>query len=172
MINALLVRWGGGWAEVRDDTAIAADRRREALLGLGAVQSVPEMQRVAQRQLAIFVDVRTEIAGDLGPRDETDTPYLAFGLGDTVPVPDHTGAAVRERVIGMTVAEDDNGALSYAPTFKDVIRNQAERWQETLTKMSAGTIGGESKVATPASSISTTTAKDCCPPATETKFGE
>lgn len=165
MINAFLVRWFGGWAEVRDDAAIAASGRTEALLGLGAVQSVAEVDRVARKQLAVYADVRTQIRAGLAPRDEADTPYLSFLVGDTVLVPDETGTATRERVIALTVAQDDaTGDITFAPELKDVLLSQAERAEQTLKKMADGTVRGDSKVATPASQVAISTPKDCCPP--------
>lgn len=161
--NALLVRWFYGWSEVRDDAAIAANGRREALLGIGAAHSREEMVRVAQSQLAIFADTRTEISADVVPVDETDTPYLGFNIGDTITVPGMDGTPTAERVMAVTVSEDDNGYLTYAPEIKDVILGRQERQAQTIKKMADGTLDGASKPAQPVATF-TNREPTCCSP--------
>jgi hypothetical protein len=173
--NSLLVRWAFGWYEVKGNYTpqrwpgtpgwVPADApyRREALLGLGAVQSEAEVVRVAAEQLGWFGDPRTEITADLAPVDDSDTPYLAFGVGDFVTVPDIDGLPAVERVIGLTVTEDEHGTVTFAPELKDRILTDMERWQRNLDKMAAGTVAGNSAVATPVSDTRDL-GKDCCPP--------
>lgn len=153
--NALLVRWAGGWSEVRDDTAIAAGGRREALLGLGAVHGRDEMDRMARAQLDTYAQARTEVACDLVPVDETDTPYLAFGVGDTVTVPTVDGGTTQDRIVALTVTEDDDGVISFAPEINDVVLRRPERQSQALKKMVDGTMAGDSRVATPVARIQT-----------------
>ena len=164
LANALLVRWYGGWAERVDASSVGTYGRREALLGLGAVQSVEECYRIADQQLAIYQDIRTQITADLVPVDDDDTPYLSFLVGDTITVPDIAGTGTAERVMALTVTEDEDGNVTYAPELKDVILGAQERFAENLKKMADGTIRGDSKVATPVASIDTAGAT-CCPPA-------
>lgn len=173
--NSLLVRYAFGWYEVKGDYTpqrwdetpgwlpAGAAFRREALLGLGGVQSEAELVRVAREQLGWFGDARTEITADLAPVDETDTPYVAFGVGDFVTVPDLDGSTVTERVIGLTVTEDEHGTVTFAPELKDRILSDYERWQRNLDKMAAGTVGGNSAVANPVADTKDL-GKDCCPP--------
>lgn len=166
IVTALLVKWSNGWHEIARPAAIAAHGRKEGLLGLGAVQSLAEVATVAGRQLEIFGDPRTEIACDLAPVDAGDTPYVAFGVGDTVMVPDVGGRPPsRERVQAITVAMDDDGIVTYAPELRDALLDERERFAEAITKMANGTLGGESKVGTPTNMGTIATAKDCCPPA-------
>lgn len=153
MINALLVRWSGGWAEVLDAASITARGRSEALLGLGAAQSIAEVERVAAAQLATYASPRTEVTADLIPIDETDTPYLAFRVGDSVTVPDWDGSATLERIVALTVAEDENGQVTYSPELKDLILTHQERLEQAMKKMADGTLRGNSAVATPAAFI-------------------
>lgn len=155
MINALLVRWSKGWHEVIDADSIAAHGRHEALLGLGAVESVEELERIAGRQLDAYGTVREEIAGNLAPVGAADTPYVAFEVGDTIGVPASDGSPSQERVTALTVAEDENGQLTWVPELRDVLLTQAERLEQGLKKMADGTLGGESRVATPTGQITT-----------------
>lgn len=150
MINALLVRWAGGWAEVTDATSIASYGRREALLGLGAVQSLDEVTRIANGQLAIYGRPRTEISADMVP-GTAELPYRHFAVGDTITVPEIDGTTALERVMALTVAEDENGVVTYVPELKDVLLQRDERWEQNLKKMADGTFRGQSAVATPTS---------------------
>lgn len=137
--------------------AITAYGRKEAFLALGAVQARDEMTTVSTQQLAIFGDPRTEIAADLEHVDDTDTPYVAFGIGDRVTVPDIPGRGPSlERVTSITVAVDENGHVTYAPELRDPLLDERERFVETVTKMANGSLGGDSKVATPAAFVSST----------------
>jgi hypothetical protein len=148
-VNVLLCRWIGGWREVRNEASIAVYGRREALMGLGALQSPQEVDRVASQQLAIFGDPRTAIAADLAPMGTTDRPYRAFNVGDTITVPNYGGGTISERVRALTGAEDDNGEITYSPELGDLILETQERQAQAIKKMSDGTLEGESPVATP-----------------------
>jgi hypothetical protein len=149
VINTLLVRWAGGWREVTDAAAVAAHGRHESLLGLGAVASTTEVDWAATQVLTYWVNGQTQISADLRPSSDDDTPYTAFGVGDTVTVPGRTGGSLAERVIALTVAEDDNGELTWAPDLKGVLLSASERFEQALKKMADGTLSGQSKTATP-----------------------
>lgn len=153
--NALLVRWAGGWSEVRDDASIAANGRREALLGLGAVHGRDEMERMARAQLVTYAETRTEVACDLKPVSLDDMPYLGFGVGDTITVPTREGGTAQDRVMALTVSEDDDGVLSFAPEINDVILRRPERTSQAIKKMVDGTMQGDSRIATPVANIQT-----------------
>lgn len=157
MINALLVRWVGGWHEVTDAASITAHGRREALLGLGAAQSVREVERIAARQLDIYADVRTSVT--VSPTDVVTVP----GLGDRVTVPDSDGTPVLERVMARTFTEDENGTVTFAAEVHDVLLTAQQRWEQAIKSMSDGTIRGDSKVATPVAQIGATAAACCAP---------
>lgn len=167
--NRLLVRWNGGWRQV--ERAAATGARREALLGLGAAGSTAQVDRIAESQLDVYADVRTAVSLDIVPTGESDTPYLAAGVGDTVLVPGWDGTPTRERVLAITAAEDELGVMTFALECKDVILQAQERWEEWLKKMSNGTMRGDSKVATPVSNVGVKTTSDCCPPSTPTPGG-
>lgn len=160
-INTLLVRYAFGWWEVGEPAA--EPYRSEAMLSLGAIQSVDELERVARQQLAVLGNPRTAIAADLIPVDETDTPYLAFGVGDTVTVPDFDGTPSVERVMALTVAEDDYGLPTYSPELKDIVLTDQERWQRNLDTLANGSVSGNSPVAQPVGNVAAL-GKDCCPP--------
>jgi len=148
-VNVLLCRWIGGWREVRHEASIATYGRREALMGLGAIQSPQEVDRVAGEQLAIFADQRTAIAADLEPMGVADRPYRAWNVGDTITVPNYGGGTISQRVRALTGSEDDNGEITYSPELGDLILETQERHEQAIKKMADGTLDGESPVATP-----------------------
>ena len=155
-INVLLCRWADGWREVVNQASIDKFGRREAMLGLGGLQSPAEVDRVAGMQLAIFGDSRTAVAADLMWADTTDRPYRAFGVSDTITVPAYGGGMISQRVRAMTGAEDDNGEVTYSPELGDLILEEQERTLQAIKKMADGTLEGESPVAMPASAIKST----------------
>lgn len=163
--TALLVRWAGGWHEVTRPASITAHGRKEAALGLGASQSVAEVETVAGQQLAIFGDPRTEIAGDYAPRSDSELPFVAFGTADRIAVPDMPPRPpANQRVQAITATMDDEGVVTYAIELADVLLSERERFDETLKKMANGTLGGDSKVAQPVGAVASVTVPDCCPP--------
>jgi hypothetical protein len=148
--TALLVKYGDGWAEVTAPDSIARWGRREGLLGLGATESLDEVNRVAGQQLVIFGDPRTEIGVDLVPTSPDDTPYVGFRVGDSLTVPDiPSRPPAAERVQAITVTMDDDGVITYAPELRDVLLDDRERFAEAIEKMANGTLDGESKVGQP-----------------------
>ena len=163
IVTSLLVRWGGGWHDVTSPSAVARHGRIEAALGLGASSSLAEVETVANQQLAIFGDPRTEIPVDLFPRTDDDRPLVAFSTADRVTVPDRTGAPVLERVQAITATMDGDGRVTYAVDLRDVLLDEQERFAETLAKMANGTLGGDSKVAQPTSQVPVVDRPDCCP---------
>lgn len=149
MINVLLCRWAEGFHEVRHQASIDAHGRREALLGLGALSAVEEVDRVAKMQLDVVANPRTAIAADLAPIDLTDRPYFAFNVGDTIGCPDYGGGLISQRVRAITGAEDDLGEITYSPELGDLILEEQERTLQAVKKMSDGTLEGDSPVAQP-----------------------
>lgn len=149
MINALLIRWANGWREVVAPASVALHGRREALLGLGAVGSTGEVDRLGARQLATYADARTEITAEVHPASDGDRPYVAFAVGDTITVPALDGGTAAERVVALTVSVDENGTVGYAPELKDVLLEADERVEQAIKKMADGTLRGQSKIATP-----------------------
>jgi len=161
----MLVRWVGGWSEVSRGPSITDFGRVEGLLGLGAVGSQPEMYRVAAGQLDVYQNPREEIDTGLEPVDDTDSPYLAFLVGDTVTLPGREFGTLTERCVEIAVNEDNStGRATLNPTFKDVVLNAQERFSQSIKKMTNGTLGGTSKVATPIDQIGGGDRVVCCPP--------
>lgn len=150
IVTALLVKWSQGWAEVTNPSAITQWGRREALLGLGACQSIEEVNGVGSQQLIYFGDPRTEIGVDLVPTGPADLPYVAFRVGDTITLPDvPSRVPASERVQAITVTMDDDGVITYAPELRDIQLDDREKFAEAIEKMANGTLDGESRVGQP-----------------------
>ncbi len=157
----LMVKWPGGWHMV--DATPPGERPKMALLGLGYVPSVAELERIAAQQLVRYADVRTAIVVGVEPRSDTETPGLGVRVGDTVQVPDIDGDLVDARVLSVTVEPGDHGHLRYSVEIADVIATRYEADATALKKMVDGTLRGDSRPASPVSAITATPA-NCCPP--------
>lgn len=152
IVTALLVSWTGGWHDVTDAGAVTRWGRKEAMLGLGAVEELSEVETVSREQLVTFGDPLTEISCDTFPVGEPDTPYVGYRPGDMVTVPGRAGnPPLPERVQSITATMDDDGRVTYATELRDVLMDERERFAENLTKLANGSIGGYSKVAQPTS---------------------
>jgi hypothetical protein len=141
LANVLLIRWVGGWTEVVDSASVTARGRIEATLSLGAVQSLEEAHRIGVEQLAIYATERTQVTAGIEPAGTADTPYRAYTVGDTVTAPNAAGSGVAQRVVAITVAEDEDGYVTYAPELNDLIVGAEERLTERIRKLSTGTAG-------------------------------
>jgi hypothetical protein len=163
--TALLVRWTNGWHDVTSAAAVAAHGRKEAALGLGASQDLNEVNTVSAQQLAIFGNSRTEIACDVFPRTDAETPFIGYSTADRITVPDVPGRPPsNERIQAIGATMDEDGRVTYAVELRDVLLDERERFAQVLTKMANGTLGGDSRVAQPVSSVRATSTPDCCPP--------
>jgi hypothetical protein len=141
LANVLLIRWVGGWAERFNTASIVANGRREAVISLGAVQSAEEAYRISDEQLRIYANTRSQITADIEPVGNADTPYLSFAVGDRVTVPNEAGTPSSQRVVAITVSEDDDGRITYAPELNDLIIEAQERLADRIRKLSTGTAG-------------------------------
>lgn len=145
----LLVQWSGGWFEVVDEDADDIYSIRTARLDLGACQSEAEARAIAEAQLATYSTPRRSIEAGIEPVDDSDLPYFAWMVGDTVTVPDEDGASSTERVVALAVTEDPDGVPTFAPDLVSVLLDDVERLMQSSKKMANGTMRGDSRVATP-----------------------
>jgi hypothetical protein len=101
-----------------------------------------------------------EITVGTDPVGAADAPYLGYQLGDTIIID-----SVAERVVSISITEDDNGVLTFVPQLRNSLPEIQERLNLVVKKMSNGTLGGTAKPATPASLINiASNAQNCCPP--------
>src|SRR5690348_1328858 len=134
--NCFLVRYAGGWAERKSSSSISTYGRQEALLGLGSLTSLSEVNRVADGQLDDFATPSEQTDVLIDPRWNAEAPYLGFSVGDTISV-----QSVNHRVLAFSVTEDEQtDRVIFVPTLNDnVVLNPQERMAQALTKMVRGT---------------------------------
>lgn len=145
--NCFLVRYAAGWAERKSASSISTYGRQEALLGLGAISSLAEVNRVADGQLTDFAAPREQTDILIDPRHNGEAPYLGGPqVGDTVTV-----QGEEHRVLALSVTEDvATDRVIFVPSLNEnLVLSPMERVAQSLQKMVRGTMGGRSKVAQP-----------------------
>lgn len=147
--NALLVRWVGGYLENVNATSVTAWGRREALLQVGAISTEEEATRVSDGLLTLTADPRVATSMGVEPVGDVDNPYVDYDVGDTISAPDEDGSDSLQRVVSITVVEDDNGDVSYAHELKDTLVVQEEQFNRWLKLLLAGTLRGTARNAQP-----------------------
>ncbi len=143
-VNALLIRWAGGWTEHVDTAAVLAHGRIEAFLDLGSIGSLAEVQRIAAAQLDEFANPRVQTDIAIEPRDDDETPYVGVNVGDTITVDGES-----HRILGMAVSVDEEtGRLIFVPSLNDnVVLDPMSRVAQAVGKLIPGSLGGRSKAA-------------------------
>lgn len=172
--NVLLTRWHGGWAEavVEQPLDEIVPRRIEGTLGVGAARSETEAMRIARQQLRIFSNERVEILASIEPVIASNTPdyaripYTGIRVGDMATVGDPWNETGLERLLSVTVSADDLGYPTFDSTWRDVVVDGQEAFAQWLKKMANGTLGGQSKPATPIGQIFDKSPTCCLPPIT------
>lgn len=151
LANYLLVRDAGGFFNVEDAGSQATHGVRQALLSLANVTSRTESTTVATATLTVMSVPHVATAMGIEPTGTGDNPYADFTVGDYITAPDETGTS-SQRVVSLTVAEDENGEASFAPELRSTLDVQEERIGKQLTRLINGALGGRSDSAAPNSS--------------------
>lgn len=154
IVNTLIVNWADGYIELADSASVTTYGRREGLLDAGSIYDVDALVRLADQNLAITKEPATSIVAAMDDVDAASgySPYVAFGLGDSVTVPAIGGGTQSVRCVGITVNEDGDGYLDVATEFSTVRDLTEERVQRWLTRTANGTLDGRSP--TPVTSAS------------------
>lgn len=136
--NALLVRGKYGWFERLDSGSISTFGRYEALLSIGDTGqpfSTTEVYQVADAQLATYAQLQREIAASVEPVTDADKAYLSFEVGNNVTIPDESGFPSSERVLGITVTEDDAVGIAHVDlSLRQIIPSSEERVAQLVRK--------------------------------------
>ena len=147
--NQLLVRWKGGYVLVEDVASQAEHGVRQALLTLSNVTEADEAERIGEATLAYSSQPRVAAAAGIEPTGAGDDPYVDWDLGDTLTAPDEDGGTSTQRVVSITVVEDENGDASFAPELRDTFSVTEERTQRWLKRLINGSLRGASNSASP-----------------------
>ena len=173
-VNALLIRWKHGYTVVGAVTSPI----RYGYLALGSVETESEAKRIGGQELLRVDGTRDQISlgADPDPALPANAYGTGWDVGDYVIVPtrvntdpvllgDEGGQAIQDeagqdiqleagvggkaRVLQVSIAEDDNAALSVLPDLSTLLEQQEVRTQRWLTRMVDGTMNGASAVASP-----------------------
>ena len=147
-INALLVRHRDGFSEFTDAASVAANGRKEGYLLLSEA-SEAEAQAIAEGTFAFAATDQWAVRLGLEPSGENDVPYTDFAVGDLVTAPGPDGDPLQLRVQALTVTEDGEGNVVYAPEVGDVLLDPQGRLRQWLERTGSGALGGRSKAAQP-----------------------
>ncbi len=143
-----LARWGDGFIEGQIDEAVTARGRREVGLALSSINSGPSTLWTMLANLKPVSTPEVSIIITIEPDDETDTPLLAFRVGDRVTAPDANGEPTTYRVMAISWDEDDDGALSWRVELATARDVQEQVWHRWLRRTGNGTLDGRSRSAT------------------------
>lgn len=149
LANYLLVRWQGGYIVVEDAVSQAAHGVKQALLTLSNITDEDEASRIGQATLGFTAYPRVAAAAGIEPTGVGDDPFTDWDLGDTLLAPDETGVTSAQRVVSITVVEDDNGEATFAPELRDTLTVQEERLDRWLKRLVNGSLRGQSNSAAP-----------------------
>lgn len=95
--------------------------------------------------------VRDQISlgADPNPANAANAYGTGWDVGDYVLTLNRAAANEAARVLQVSLAEDDNGALSVLPDLSSLLEQNEVRTQRWLTRMADGTMNGTSAVASP-----------------------
>lgn len=152
--TALLVRDAEGWFWVETD----AQPRIEGLLVIDHIVTRGEAVNQARAQLAEFAQGQTQITVGIDPVDSQ--PLRDWRVGDSVWV---DGAMRRVMAVTAQMDPDRPGRVTWVPQLGDIIESISVRTARAQKKMTNGTLGGTSKIASPLSGVPAAV-PDCCAP--------
>lgn len=141
--NELLVRWAGGYLTVTDAASVATHGRIRAPLRLEGIAYRDVAERIATERLPALAHPRVATVAGVVPVAADDQPYTAYRVGDYLTADDETGAGRLQRVRSITVEEDENGELEFAPELRDVVLERDDLVAATIKRAANGTVGGQ-----------------------------
>lgn len=127
------------------ETSVARFGRKEGYLQLGNVtdptQAAESSARVILAREFPVESIQVEIAEGAGPQ-----PYVDFDLGDTVLAPDSRGQLTEQRVMAITVREDDDGKVGQSVELTARAIDDDARIARWLKVATEGSLGGVTHV--------------------------
>lgn len=145
----LAVRWSQGYTRVGDAAAQAIWGKKQGFLQLGSVTEYDEVTRIALAVMAFQSDPLVATTLGVEPSGAGDEPYVDYQVGDTITAPESDGSTSVQRVVSLTVVEDDNGEVTYANELKASFIVEEEAFNRQLKALLNGTLKGRSQVANP-----------------------
>lgn len=130
--NVILVRYGTGvqqrLIEVEDSDSVSTFGRYEAYLEVTEVGSASEATARAQAALATMAQEQRDITAAVVPIEQWDLPYVYYVLGNSVTVPEEGDVLTSERVMSISITEDDeSGVAAITLGLRQVVLDPSER---------------------------------------------
>lgn len=113
-----LVRSADGWTTASNAAGLAARGRRETFLEFGNTRSEATAASSAARILARTAKNTVTVERVLAYPTPDAQPFLDFAPGDRIKAISTTGTATNARVLSITLAEGDDGVVSYEPELE------------------------------------------------------
>lgn len=153
LVNALFVRWAGGYHVVEEPVSIAEHGRREGYLTLGSAQSIEQVERAARAFFDQWAQPAVAVTARIEPTGSGDRPFADFDLADWLSVPDEAGDPSPVRLRSLTVSEDPEGNPIFDPELGTPHQDHETRLNRWLQRMADGTVGGTALAASPLSNL-------------------
>lgn len=131
--NVALIQYDGGWLEKTNLTSTGEFGEREIGISLGNVSDDATADTIASAHIESRKSARKRAgAADNWETDEDKqplasivptpnaTPFLDFGTGDSLKVPNESGVHVKQRLMSLTFTEDNTtGVITFDPEFAE-----------------------------------------------------
>lgn len=151
IVNALLVRYAGGYHEVVDQDSIDEHGRAEGFLQLGGVQSEEDVETIASSLFAQMANPQVGTIMAIDPTGVGDVPNRHYRKGDYIIAPDENGVPTLQRVRSLTTTVDrETGKLLFVPELRDIVEEETDRLNRWLKRLANGALGGSTNTPSPA----------------------
>lgn len=140
MTGQALVRWGGRppwkYHGASGSGTVAVDHSDYTVEA--------DLDTVVDAEIAERTDNETTVslAMAVEPRNDDDTPYTDFGLGDAIEVPDIDGTPQKWRTVTIKVRETATGNVEYGLEANSRIEDDVARVKKFLNMATPGTLSG------------------------------
>lgn len=145
--NTSLIVWGDGYLEGQITESEGTYGRLESFLSIPSVTSGPSALWTAAATLQPISEPEDSVTVGIEPTDSGDVPYTDIGIGDTATLTTPSWS-IDMRLSAITVTEDEDGNILWAPEFGTSRELLEQRWERWLRRTANGTLDGRSRNAT------------------------
>lgn len=140
IVNALLVKWDGGYFRLDD---AASQAIYDVIEGTFTVRTgqYEEALRRAQQALAYAADDEASGVATILPASDAHRPYIAFGPRDTITLPGPTGTPAAYPVRSISVGIDNEGTAEVVLEVNRRLRVWEREVPELIASLGSGVKG-------------------------------